>query len=638
MCGIAGTVRRSAGREQVCRALDTMISRGPDAHGIWERDGVTLGHRRLSILDLSDKGRQPMTDPSQRVAVTFNGEIYNYRELRDVLEGTYRFQTDTDTEVLLAGYLAWGMEELLRQVRGMFAFGLWDERNKTLYLARDPFGKKPLYYLRDSSSFAFASTMNALLCFLARTPDVDSLALDDYLTYMAVPGEQSIFCGIRKLLPAHFGVYRDGRWSTHRYWQLSHADPLDITEQEALDEVDRRLTNAVRRRLMSDVPIGAFLSGGVDSSLVCAMMARQMDEPITTLTMGFEDARFDERPYARLVSTRYQTRHQEQILQEEMWPLIPSILHEFGEPFADSSALPTYMVSKFAKEHVTVVLNGDGGDELFAGYARPLVEVMARRYRRVVPAFVRGPIGAALQGREKMRPRFASGVKQVLEAGQGSARDMFVFDRALRSYRDGLYSDEFSARLDGHHPDEWYHRIWDESDGPTDVDKVLYGDAMTYLPDELLPKMDAMTMAHSLEARSPLLDVDLAEFVARIPYGLKIQGFDTKVLLKKLALRYVPREVVYRPKKGFNMPLAHWLTTVLKEPVEDVLFSKAALSRGFFRPDQVRTLVNAHLEGKRDHAQQIWSLFNLELWFRMYIDRDLSPDLPIASTRREVLL
>lgn len=619
MCGIVGAIGYP--RACVAIAMETMVTRGPDDAGIWQSNQVIFGHRRLSILDLSAHGRQPMTDETGQVSITFNGEIYNFKELRRELERVFRFKSQTDTEVLIAGYLHWGFRELLNRIRGMFAFAIWDDRTQTLYLARDPFGKKPLFYSTVNQKLVFASTMNAMLEFFNSTPDINPTAIDDYLTYLAVPGEKSIFKGIHKLLPAHYAVYHQGELAIERYWKLSFANPLDITEQEALDELDKLVHQAVVRRQVSDVPIGCFLSGGVDSSLVTAVMAQESSSPITTLTMGFDDPDFDERPYARMVSEKYGTIQQESVLKPDMWQAIPHLVRQFGEPFADSSALPTYYIAEFARKHVTVVLNGDGGDELFAGYVRPLAESLAVPYRRLVSSVVRELIGNYVHTKEKLRPRVLNGVKHVLETGRTDARSAFVFDRALRSYRNELYSARFKSSLGNHHPDEWYRSVWDEADGPTSVDKALYGDLSTYLPDDLLPKMDAMTMAHSLEARSPLLEVDLATFTARIPASLKVQGMDTKMLLKKLALRYVPREVLFRPKKGFNMPVASWLRTVLKEPMKELLLGERAMSRGLFERDIVQRYVDAHVSGQRNFSQQIWSLMMLELWFQMYVDK-----------------
>lgn len=405
-----------------------------------------------------------------------------------------------------------------------------------------------------------------------------------------------------------------------------------MSEREALEQLDHLVRQAVRSRLASDVPIGCFLSGGVDSSLVASLMAQEMKSPIVTITMGFEDPGFDERPYARIVSQKYNTEHHEFLLRTDLWKQIPEILGQFGEPFADSSALPTYFVAKCAKERVTVILNGDGGDELFAGYTRPLAEALAIPYRRMVPGIMRTLIGKYVQSKDKLKPRMLNGIKQVLESGMHDPKESYIFNRALRPYRDLLYTDAFMNRLGGHHPDEWYRKAWDESDGLNSVDKVLYGDAHTYLPDELLPKMDTMTMAHSLEARSPLLDIELAQYAATIPYDLKIQGLDTKGLLKKLASRYVPHDVLYRPKKGFNMPMETWLKTVLYEPLQSLLLDREAQERGLFRTEEVRGMIEAHMSGQKLYTQQLWSLLCLELWFRKRSPTDLDWETLIRPT------
>lgn len=621
MCGIVGTIGFS--KRAVNKALNIMESRGPDDQGVWQEADIILGHRRLSVIDLSPNGHQPMQDSSGQTVITFNGEIYNFLELRRELEKNYRFRSNTDTEVILAGYLTWGIDILLRRLRGMFAFALWDKRIQTLYMARDPFGKKPLYYSLINNKLVFASTMNAILEFYPSLPAIDNIALDQYLTYLAVPGARTIFKGIYKLLPGHFATYAQETFSSHRYWYLSYAQKLDITESEAVKEVDRLVNQAVRRRMVSDVPIGCFLSGGVDSSLVTAVMAREADRPITTLTMGFEEKAFDERPYARIVSEKYKTNYHESLLTNDMLKMIPQIIHQFGEPFADSSALPTYFVAQFAKQHVTVALNGDGGDELFAGYTRPTAEALAVPYRKILPHSLRIILGSYVHQKSRLKPRFLNGIKHVLEAGMTDARGAFVFDRCLRSLRQELYSKDFLDELGMSHPDEWYNSIWEISDGANSVDKVLFGDAMTYLPDELLPKMDVMTMAHSLEARAPLLDVDLAEFVAKLPTKLVVNGFDTKVLLKKVAAQYIPKEVLYRPKKGFNMPVASWLRTVLAAPMKELLLDKTACNRGLFNQNMVSHLIERHLNNDADFSQQLWSLFILEIWFKLYVDKSV---------------
>ncbi|MCZ8516501.1 asparagine synthase (glutamine-hydrolyzing) [Paenibacillus filicis] len=620
MCGITGCVGYSM--DKVKRSLNRMVERGPDNEGTWSNQDVILGHRRLSIIDLSASGHQPMLDASEEIAITFNGEIYNYLDLRNELKHQYSFRTHTDTEVILAAYSCWGLNRTLQKIRGMYAFAIWDNRSKSLIMARDPFGKKPLFYSCANGKLAFSSTLNALLEYYDALPPVNPCAIDDYLTYLAVPGDECIFEGIQKLLPGHYAIYKDRKLSVERYWHLSFANPVSISEEEALEELDRLIRKAVRSRMVSDVPIGAFLSGGVDSSLVTAIMALESGKPITTVTMGFDDPQYDETRFARKVSEAYQTDHHEFTLTMDYWKSIPDILSRFGEPFADSSALPTYFVSKQAKEEVTVILNGDGGDELFAGYTRPLAESMAMRYRKALPGWLRRPIGRYALSKPKLSPRILNGMKQVFELGMTDARTAYVFNRALRPYRESVYTPEFLQQLGNHHPDIWYQRVWDQADGLASVDKMMYGDLNSYLPDDLLAKMDTMTMAHSLEARSPLLDIELAEFTATLPHQLKIQGLDTKMLLKKLASRYVPHEVLYRPKKGFNMPIESWLRTVLSKKASELLLGKRAVDRGLFRSEHVKRLLDAHQSGKRNYAQQLWSLLCLEIWFRIQVDKD----------------
>jgi asparagine synthase (glutamine-hydrolysing) len=622
MCGILGGYRYPF--RNIASGLQRMEHRGPDDFGVREiADGWIFGHRRLSILDLSPSGRQPMESADGRVCVTFNGEIYNFQELRRELEGRYVFRSASDTEVLLYGYLEWGIEKLLARVQGMFAFALYDRTEAALYLARDRFGKKPLYYSDEGGRFIFSSTLPALLGCIGRTPEVNPIALDDYLTYMCVPGEKTIFEGVHKLPPASYLRYRQGQFRIRRYWDLSFAEKAKLTEAEALDEMDRLVRDAVRRRMISDVPLGAFLSGGVDSSLVVGVMASVSDRPVVTVTMGFDESGFDERPYAKAVSRRWGTDHHEEVIRPDTAAILPELVFHAGEPLADSSMLPTYYVAKLASRHLTVVLNGDGGDELFAGYARPMVEKMAAPLRTIVPGPIRRRLSDLVSGGEKPRVRSLSAVRQVLQAGALSPRESYVFDRALRSSRGELYSERFLGRLGRYHPDQVYQAAWDRAQAHDSVDRVMYGDLTTYLPDELLVKMDTMTMAHSIEARSPLLDTFLAEFSARIPSALKTKNFQTKYLLKKLAERYVPREVLYRPKKGFNMPMSDWIRGELNGAVKEALLSDRFASRGYFNRFAVGRWIDEHERGIRDHGQKLWSLLMLELWFQMFVDGTL---------------
>jgi asparagine synthase (glutamine-hydrolysing) len=627
MCGIVGFAGTTVARERLLRACDLIQHRGPDSGGTFEDAGkqIALGFRRLAILDLSPQGHQPMTSADGSTVIVFNGEIYGYQALRRQLEGRYPFRSGTDTEVLLNGYLAWGIEGLLRRVQGMFAFALWDSREGKLYLARDRAGKKPLFY-STGSGLKFASTLPALLALMDRTPELDPAALDLYLTYMCVPQPRTIFSGVSKLPPAHYAVYDRSGLHLRRYWDLSFAGKEARSEAEWLEALDSELRRAVRDRLVSDVPVGALLSGGVDSGLVVSLMAQESSRRVTTVTCGFREQAFNELPYAAQVARRWETDHHEIVLEPGAWGILPELVWHFGEPFADPSMLPTYFVAKAARRYMTVVLNGDGGDESFGGYSRPVVARAAALYRSVVPGplrtWVAPPVVAGLRhllgDARSMRK-----VAMLVEAGRQPAREAFTYGRGFGSLREELYAPGFRRQLAGD-PRQLYWNVWDRADGVDDVDRALYGDLVTYLPDQLLVKMDVTTMAHSLEARSPLLDTAVMELAARIPAGLKIRNFHTKYLLKRLAERYLPREVIYRRKQGFAMPIAQWLRGELGPRLKAVLLTPQAEGRGIFRTESVRRLIDEHLSGRADHAERLWTLLVLEVWFGLFVDGTLS--------------
>ncbi len=631
MCGIIGFVGEDAealDERRLEHARDLMRHRGPDSVGLCAAGPARLGFRRLAILYLSADGHQPMRAADGQVALTFNGEIYNYRALRRELQETHAFRSETDSEVLLNGYLAWGWEELLRRIDGMFAFAVWDARSRTLHAARDRAGKKPFFYAHRRGGLAFASTLNALNALLPGTPAVDPAALDAYLTYQAVPAPLSIFEGLRQLPPAHqltFNLDAD-RLAVSRYWDVRFAPKLRQSEDEVLDEMDDLVRRAVRKRLMSDVPLGAFLSGGVDSSLVVAMMAQEQAEPVEGVVMGFEDPAYDERPFARQVARKWGVNLHEHVLEPDAVADLPEIIWHYGQPLADVSIVPTYYVAEAARQHVTVVLNGDGGDEVFGGYARPMVARAAQQYRRLLPRPARHVLARATQGLEGTENGLLKRAYLLAQAGRHPAREAFVYDRAFRSYREAAYGPALRPAVAGRHPDGLYRAAWDHLNGAAadDVDRALYGDFATYLPDQLLAKMDTSTMAHSVEARSPLLDTALIEYAARIPTSLRLKGYTTKYLLKKLAERYVPREVLYRRKRGFVMPADHWLGGELAPYVRAALQSATFHERGWIRPAFTDRLVEAHLSGCEDWGEQLWTLFVLELWARMTLDASLS--------------
>jgi asparagine synthase (glutamine-hydrolysing) len=637
MCGILGTIGSTLpSPSQLEHARDLMVHRGPDDSGTFRSDTATIGFRRLAILDLSVAGHQPMTALDGQVVLAFNGEIYNYRTLRDDLSDQFCFRSDTDSEVLLNGYLAWGWDGLLDRIEGMFAFVIWDARSQMLFGVRDRCGKKPFFYTHEKEQLAFASTLHALRALLPHAPSLDAVALDAYLTYQAVPSPLTLFDNLRQLPPAHELRYdaTTDRLTVERYWDVSFSPKMKGTEEDVLDDLDDLVRAAVRKRLVSDVPLGAFLSGGVDSSLVVAMMAQEQSRPVEAVVMGFDEPAFDERPYARKVARRWGVNLHEHVLQADAIADLPEIIWHYGQPVADVSIVPTYYVAKAAKEHVTVVLNGDGGDEVFGGYARPMVARAAQSYRRFLPSMIREMLGRSLNGlADDRHGALLKRIGMLAEAGARPAREAFVYDRAFRSLRPEAYTPTFRKDVAGHHPDGWYREVWEDAVGADDVDRALYGDFATYLPDQLLTKMDVSTMAHSVEARAPLLDRDLIEYAARIPTSLRLRGYTTKYLLKRLAERYVSRDVLYRRKRGFVMPASDWLRGELQPYVRAALDSEVFFERGWIVPDFTRRMLREHEAGAEDWGEQLWTLFVLELWSRQTLDGTLD-----RSDSLEVLL
>ncbi len=629
MCGIIGTIGDFSDdapvRLQIAR--DQMEHRGPDDAGMNRIGAALLGFRRLAILDLTPAGHQPMLSADEQVALVFNGEIYNFQDIKRDLQPRYHFRSNSDTEVILNAYLEWGWEVMLRRIDGMFAIAIWDNRTKTLYAARDRVGKKPFFYSQQGDQLCFSSTLNSLRGLLRTSPEVDPIALDAYLAYQAVPAPMSIYKGIYQLPPAHQLIYRFDQRSLEvsRYWEVRYDQKFqNKSEQDILNDLDDLVRQAVRKRLMSDVPLGAFLSGGVDSSLVVAMMAQEMQEPVNAIVIGFNNKTFDERGYARQVSEHLGSDNvnlTERVLDSDSVSNLPEIIWQYGQPLSDVSIIPTYHVAKAAKESVTVVLNGDGGDEIFAGYARPIVAGAAEQYRKWVPSPMRSLLHASVNHSPLKAPR---SVSMLMDAGQRSAIDNFVYDRAFRSHRSSAYAPSLSGQLTGFHPDSLYRLVWENAAGVDDVDRSLYGDFKTYLPDQLLTKMDTSTMAVSLEARSPLLDKTLIEYSAMIPNHLRIKGYTTKYLLKKLASRYVPKEVLYRRKRGFVMPTANWLQGDLMGQVQHVLNSDSFRDRGWFNPDFVTRMLQEHQTQQQNWSEQIWTLLVLEVWAKLMLDNTLS--------------
>ena len=634
MCGIIGHVgtRARALEPRVRTARESMTHRGPDDAGLWADDHAVLAARRLSVLDLSPAGRMPMTSADGRHVLVFNGAIYNYVELRAELAREVELRSTGDTEVVLQGFRVWGWDGLLDRLDGMFAFALWDAREHTLYAARDRMGEKPLFFARHDDGLSFASTLTALMQLRGGAPVVDVRALDAYLTYQAVPAPLAMFEDTAQLAPAH-----ELRFSPHmgelrisRYWDMRFAPKRRTTERDAVAAVDEILRRSIGQRLRSDVPTGTLLSGGVDSSLVTAIASQESGRPLDAVTMGFHEAAFDERPFARLVAARHGVTLHEHVITPRVAADLPAIVWHYGQPLADVSIVPSFYLARTARRYMTVALVGEGADETFGGYSRPMIERAAGPYRALFPAPLRRALRAMLGERPGTR---AAGLRRKLAllstAGAGSAADAFVYDRAFRPLRAEAYDARFLAALDGWHPDALYHDAWSHAVAADDVDRALYGDLTTYLPDQLLAKSDVSAMAHGLETRSPFLGREMVEYSATLPTALRLRGWTTKFLLKRVAERYVPRDVLHRRKQGFVMPASGWLRGELAPFARATLGSARFLDRGWIRPDAVRRLLGEHADGSRDWAQQLWTLMILEIWARLALDGSLAPSDPL---------
>jgi len=635
MCGIAGYVSTD-GREladaRIVQAMcDTMIHRGPSDQGAYVEGPVGLGMRRLSIIDLST-GHQPITNETKSVWIVFNGEIYNYRELADWLVSRgHRLSTASDTEVIVHLYEDLG-EDCVHKLRGMFAFALWDQPHSRLFVARDRLGVKPLYYFYDGRQFVFGSELKAVLVHPAVVPTLDPQGLLYYLRYSYIPDPLTIFQNVRKLPPAHVLSLVGRTLSIKAYWDGA-ASPngggSSVSEEEAIRALEDRLQESVRLRLVSDVPLGAFLSGGVDSSLVVALMAREMARPVTTFSIGFEEEQYNELPYARRVARHLGTDHHERVVGPQDCTLIERIVAHFDEPFGDASAIPTYYLSELAAEHVTVALSGDGGDELFAGYERYQVDLEWSHFE-ALPAVARRLLGLAsgalpmgFRGKNLLRALSLTNRSRYLESI--SYIKPWMFERLLTPdwHREFLQTGPADRIMESY---------FEKVAGCPWLSQLQYLDAKTYLPGDILTKVDRMSMAHSLEAREPLLDHVLVEHVARLPVEMKFRDGTAKYLLKRVAERYLPVDIVHRKKHGFGVPLEYWFKDDLKEYVHDVLFDPRTISRGIFRPAEVAHLVRRYESGHGELSATIWLLLVLETWFRLYWDS--TPVFPIHHTLR----
>jgi len=645
MCGIAGIFRRDrrpVDADVLVRMTRSIVHRGPDEEGYFlnrldaagcyagvplrglrGRDGdgsVGLGHRRLSIIDLAT-GQQPLSNEDGTVWITFNGEIYNFAELRRELESRgHAFRTHSDTEMIVHAWEEWG-PEAVKRFRGMFAFALWDERKRTLWLGRDRLGKKPLYYCDHGGTFLFGSEIKTILQAPGAPREIDPTALSDYLSLLYVPAPKSIFRHVRKLPQAHYALVTETALRIVPYWTLDFAPVRTDKPETLMEEIVEDLREATRIRLMSEVPLGAFLSGGVDSSAIVGLMAGLSANPVKTSSISFGEAKYDETEYARLIAKRFATEHHEYSVTPEAVSVVEKLAWHYDEPFADSSAVPTYYVSRTARENVTVALSGDGGDENFAGYRRYWFDLRENAIRGLVPRFLRraifGTLGK-LYPKADYLPQVFRGKAFISNVAREPAAAYFHSMSAFKEDQKALLlRPEVARQLQGYATFDAYRKCYEEANAEDHLSRLLYLDIKTYLCDDILVKVDRASMAVSLEVRCPVLDHVFMEKAARIPSTLKIVGREKKWIFKKALEKLLPPEVLYRPKMGFGMPVEEWLRGDLREFAAELLLESEG-TRTFFQRDYVEKLWRQHQSGIRNRQSELWTLMMFNLWHRRF--------------------
>lgn len=622
MCGINGIfdldAPRPIERARIERMNARLAHRGPDGGGVHLEPGLALGHRRLSIIDLSG-GNQPMASADGALVIVFNGEIYNFREIRQTLEGKgYRFQSRSDTEVILYAWAEWG-EKCVNRLNGMFAFALWDRASGTLFLARDRLGIKPLYYAQLSDGcIAFSSELKALLELPGLGREIEPSAVEDYFTFGYVPDPKTILKGTLKLPPAHTLTLHRGRSvpAPRPYWDVPFQIRQETDERQIQEELIAHLNQAVSREMVSDVPLGAFLSGGVDSSAVVAMMAGVSSEPVTTCSISFGDPKFNEAKYAEMVARRYQTHHQTEQVEADSFDLVDRLAGVYDEPFADSSGMPTYRVCALARKHAKVVLSGDGGDENFAGYRRHRWSAYEDSVRRRVPAPLRGPVFGFL-GRCYPKLDWAPKVFRAKSTFESLARDtvegyLHSVSISTSGQRDRLFTADFQRQLQGYQAIEVFRRHVKNAPVEDALSLVQYLDFKTYLPGDILTKVDRASMAHGLEVRVPILNHEFVEWVSGLPPTLKLRGREGKYIFKKALAPYLPDEVLYRPKMGFAVPLASWFRGPLKHRLSEAVLGSGLAETGIFDRRELERLIVQHQKGVSDFSSLLWALLMFE--------------------------
>lgn len=633
MCGIAGfsQFNNKIGNLDTLKNMGQAIfHRGPDAGSEYIDDHIGLSHRRLAIIDLSDAGIQPMHSHDERYVIAFNGEIYNFLELKkELIEKGYPFKTHTDTEVILALYHYDGVE-LLKKINGMFAFALWDKDQQRLFIARDRIGKKPLYYCQHKNEIVFASELKALLTIKEIPTEIRLDAVYDFFAYQYIPDPKTIYQNIFKLEPGHYMTVDKHGINKQQYWDISFAITTNEPEQLLKEKVQKLTLECTEQRMISDVALGAFLSGGVDSSGIVALMAKiaekNNDKPITTCSIGFDDEKFDETEFAQIVADQYKTNHHKLTVHQDVAESLEHIVSFFDEPFADPSLVPTFFVSQLAREKVTVAIAGDGGDEVFAGYEKYAVDHIENKLRNKIPKWLRTNIlpslsAASAQININLFQRASSLLNSLsVEPAMGFyISNSFIKDATWQA----LATDETKANLGNYHPSEQTIARYNQCDGKDHLSRILYTDMKTYLPGDILVKVDRMSMANSLEVRAPILDHKLMEFACTIPSALKFNTshgkIEKKYLLKEAFKDYLSDDILYRKKMGFSVPLASWLRHELKTITEDRLLNRKDGLCRFFKKEQIAKLWHEHKTEKKDNATVLWSMLMFQMWWDKYM-------------------
>lgn len=636
MCGICGIFHQGKidiTSEQICRMRDTMIERGPDTAGYQLLPQIALGHRRLKIIDLSENANQPMCNEDKSIWIVFNGEIYNFHQLRDeLLVLGHKFKSKSDTETILHGYEQWGMD-IFSKLDGMFAIAIYDSEKNRLVLGRDRMGKKPLYYTDVEGTYYFSSDIKSFLEVLPTEPVVDLEALDCYLHHIAVPDQHAIYQAIQKVYPGTYLVFEHNQIQKHTFWEWDYSVKTGDPESVILDTCDKLLTEAVLKRTIADVPIGVMLSGGVDSSLVAAILGRDQSVKLKTYTIGFRNYPEDDVIAARKVAELYNTDHTELILDYDVSRNLLELVWQFGEPFADSSAIPTYLVSKAAKKHITVMLTGDGGDEAFGGYGRTITALNTRIFSHIYPAIFHRPSRWILKriGIDPESNSLLGKAYYYMNYRTGFPYQSFYNTMGFYKYRNQIWNPVIFDQLSAHNPLHPFHENFKRCCDLDSIDQVLLVDGRTRLMYDYLVKVDRSTMGNAIEARSPFLDSKLLEYCAKIPPTLKFKKRRTKYLLKKIGERYLPKDLLYTEKRGFGVPVDNWIRNDLKDISEKLLFNYKSITRGYFNHEFIRQMWNEHQSGKVNHKHRLWALIWFELWHLMFIDKCISRDMSLSD-------